>query len=192
MKRKAVLLICALVLLALGIVIHSKLVSYANNDEFPFAAKHDLSFPDYLPDQHGYSELTVNKHLVTVGGEISFDVRFFNTSSRGATFYNPFFNRLTYLPAKLAVYDIHKKYVRDLIAFSSGSFYGGGDPVFIPSKCDVGATIQVHLYDVHPGIYYLQLVYLKNFVVGYNGGSFQREHGGEELFRSNFVKIIVL
>lgn len=190
-KRKVIIFISAVIVLAAGIEIRSKLLSHAN-DEFPFAEQHDLSFPDLFPNYHGHSELTVNKHLVVGQNEIFCDVHFFNTSSSGATFYNPFFNRLTYLPAKLAIYDIHKKYVRDLIAFTDGSFYGGGDPILIPSKCNVGATISVYVNDLKPGLYYLQVIYVKSFIVGYDNGSFQREHGGEELFRSNFVRIVVL
>ena len=190
-KRKAIILISVFIVLAVGLEMRAKLLFHPN-DEFPFAEQHDLSFPDYLPNYHGYSKLTVNRHLIVGDKVISCDINFFNRSDSGGTFYNPFYIELFDMPVKLAVYDIHHKYVRDLLEFRSISHIGGGSPVSIPSLGNIGATVRVQLDNLSLGLYYLQVICLKGFIFGYNRQAFQRNEDGEELFRSNFVRIIIL
>lgn len=154
----------------------------------------------------GKTTLTLNKTKLKAGEKFTADVRFLNTSG-GDKFYNPYFNALRPLPAKLAIFDSEKKYIGNLIDPNGGSrvsFETDSDWIYIASLAYVGKEISLFAGNTHGtmydpmvggkswkkslpnGRYYLQVIYNRSFI----------EHGfrgyNTELFRSNVVEIEII
>lgn len=153
----------------------------------------------------GKATLTLNKTKFKVGEKFTADIRFLNQSG-GDKFYNPFFNRLIPLPAKLAIFDGKKKFIGDLMGNTNGSrrsINPDTDRTYIEGSSYVGTkypltagSVQGTKYDpfigkesrkwLPVGRYYLQVIYNTSFVElglrGYN----------TELFRSNVAEFQIV
>jgi hypothetical protein len=165
----------------------------------------------------GYATLSLSQTRPRLGERFTADIRFTNRSG-GDYFYNPFFNRLVPLPARLAIFDSSKKYLGDLLTWEGGSqkAVSSGDWQFIPGDCYVGTPIAdltagyvpgtefgVMSHLLPPGEYHLQVIYLKAFIAAnpaatvrdpseelrFDLTDFYKNFDRGELFRSNVVKV---
>jgi len=176
------------------------------------AEKHDLNAGSYK----GMATIAVDKSGVTLGEKFSVDIRFFNDSG-GEHFYNPFFQGLVPLPARLAIYSADHRYIGDLLYWEGGSrrTVTADDWTFVPSECCVGCSKRftagyvpgtahgVTSNLLPPGDYYLQMIYFKAFVATNPArmlsnppmdekerlAQFEKTFDRVELFRSNVVTI---
>ena len=174
--------------------------------------KRDLNSGSY----RGAATIAVDKSSVTLGEKFSVDIRFLNGSS-GSHFYNPFFQGLVPLPARLAIYNADHKYVGDLLFWEGGSrkTITTDDWNFVPGGCYVGCWREftagyisdtAHGAQSHQlplGEYYLQMIYFKAFVATNPAlvltnppmdeneklAQFYQTFDRSELFRSNVVTI---
>jgi hypothetical protein len=182
--------------------------------DIPFVEKSDLN----RGSRRGYATLTLNQTTLKLGERFSADIRFTNTSG-GDCFYNPLFSRLTFLPARLAIFDSRKAYLGDLLLWEGGSWRGPSamDWQWVPGDCYVG-TIIGHLtagyvpgtesgvlgHPLPAGEYYLQVIYFNAFIAGnpermgsnplkdlpIHLAEFQKNFDRGELFRSNVVRVV--
>jgi hypothetical protein len=176
------------------------------------SARRDLDVGSW----RGSATITVDKPAVALGAKFEVDIRFRNGGG-GDDFYNPFFNHLVPLPARLAIFDSQHKYLGDLLRWEGGSRRSPGinEWAWIPGECYVGCSERFRAGyvpgTVHgvmsnllpPGTYYLQMIYFKAFAstnparlesnpptdVRERVAKFLKTFDCGELFRSNVATI---
>lgn len=152
-------------------------------------------------DLRGRAELMMYNTTVAEDGWLVMDVRYHNLG-RGCKLFNPFFNPLLPYPAKCAVFDAEKKFVKDLILrrdHVSRRWPHENDWAYLPGKGGYIGKEMMYPVQLKPGTYYVQFVYLRLFVTERRANretdddvwTFARTEQGE-LCRSNAVKIEVV
>ncbi len=182
-----------------------------------FAGKAEIEKKLNIGYFRGYASLSLKEAQIEIGKKFSVDIRFTNKSG-GAYFYNPFFNRLIPLSAKLAIYNSKKEYIGNLLYWEGGSRknVASNDWKFIPADSYVGTPLTFtagYVPDTAHGVtsnllplgeYYLQMIYYKSFVSSNPDRlisnppkdkktmirEFYKNFNREELFSSNVVKIV--
>jgi hypothetical protein len=160
-----------------------------------------------LESGRGYAELEVKDPVLRRGRQFTIRITFHNNGG-GASFFNPFFNRLIDLPAQLAIFDSQKEYIGNLLNWEGGSRRtpGRDDWTFIWSGF-VGTNIERTAGYVPgtkygssgsllpPGTYYIQMIYYGVFLHPPHELKYKQDidewkaFDKKELFRSNVVKV---
>jgi hypothetical protein len=123
--------------------------------------------------EQGHATLTTKQTRLHLGETSSVDYTFYNTRS-SYWVYNWNFIRLVPLPGKLAIYDAEKRYLGDLIRFTSGSrtTVGSNNWLFLYEGSHVGTSINFKVGYIYgdrvrnrltPGRYFIQLILSEAF-----------------------------
>lgn len=171
---------------------------------YPFRESYAFA-PDGYPKYHAVLSVTKTRmRQVPMGTapseeESAVDIRLYNDSGDRHSFYNVDWNRLIPLPGCLALYDVNKHYVCDLLEAGPGSraSIGEWNWLAIPAAGYMGKTVYASLpypsYKIIPaGIYYLQVIYHPCAVQPPSEAKYIHYDDYSELFRSNVVPITVV
>lgn len=116
--------------------------------------------------EQGHATISVKQPRLRLGETTSVDYTFYNTRS-SYWVYNWNFIRLVPLPGQLAIYDAEKRYLGDLIRFTSGSrtTVGSNSWLFLYEGSHVGTSIGFKVGYIPgarnrlpPGRYFIQLI----------------------------------
>jgi hypothetical protein len=122
--------------------------------------------------EQGHATLTMKQTRLRFGETSSVDYTFYNTRS-SYWVYNWNFIRFVPLPGQLAIYDAEKRYLGDLIRFTSGSRtrVGSNSWLFLYEGSHVGTSISFQVGHIPgavgkrlaPGRYFIQLILSEAF-----------------------------
>jgi hypothetical protein len=123
----------------------------------------------------GRATIAISSREVRAGDSMTVEVRFENHGCQ-QQFFNPFFQSLIPMPARLAVFDSERRYVGDLLWFSGGSqrSLSREDWVTIPHRGSIGCVVVVRFVDaskyplsglrkMSSGRYCLQMIFHSRF-----------------------------
>lgn len=179
----------------------------AGGQTFPYRDQHSFA----LGSDKGQVSIKLDQIVLRRG--LTYRLQYtFDVINSSYAVYNWQFISLKPLPGQLAIYDVNKQYIGDLIAFDGGSQAGISDDdwTFLYGESHIGKPLGFRAglvpntrYDstgdlLMPGTYYIQLIMYKAFLspnpfrVEGKKIDFYKTFDRSELCRSNAIKIDIV